>query len=99
MYVPPLPPPSFPHEQELLVEEVVAAVDALSKEAAGQLLRAALGSGPALIAGRIESALLGPLRSGAASFMPGSTGAGVSSTGGGLAGALLVPTPLEVLQR
>jgi hypothetical protein len=63
----------------------VAAVDALSKEAVGQLLRAALGSGPALIAGRIESALLGPLRSGATSFMQaGNTGGmtgGLSTVG------------------
>lgn len=47
--------------QEVLVEEAVAAVDALSREAVSALLGAALGSAPALVArGALDA--LGPLR-------------------------------------
>ncbi len=47
--------------QELLVEELVAAADALSREALGEVVRRVLGSTPAVLAlGTVEA--LGPLR-------------------------------------
>jgi aarF domain-containing kinase len=53
--------PQGSYMQELLVEELVAAVDALSREAASELLRRVLGSAPAVVAlSSIEA--LGPLR-------------------------------------
>jgi hypothetical protein len=53
------PPP--PARQELLAEELVAAVDALSRDAAAQLLTGLLASAPAAAAlGRLQA--LGPLR-------------------------------------
>ncbi|KAJ9519495.1 hypothetical protein QJQ45_000680 [Haematococcus lacustris] len=75
--------------QELLVAEAVAAVDALSKEASAQLLRAFLRSAPAMITRQTEALLLTPL------LALGSRLGSPSST----LLALLPPSPLEFLDR
>ncbi|KAJ9520008.1 hypothetical protein QJQ45_029954 [Haematococcus lacustris] len=75
--------------QELLVAEAVAAVDALSKEASAQLLRAFLRSGPAMITRQTEALLLSPLLA---------LGSRLGSPSNTLL-ALLPPSPLEFLDR
>ncbi|GFH20919.1 protein kinase domain-containing protein, partial [Haematococcus lacustris] len=75
--------------QELLVAEAVAAVDALSKEASAQLLRAFLRSGPAMITRQTEALLLSPLLA---------LGSRLGSPTNTLL-ALLPPSPLEFLDR